>query len=119
MNELYQFAYAEDGKWSNSQSTFQYVVGRNDTVMFELTRTLDFDVTCEVTVNGQVCDRCFKSDCADRFAGWHVYCENVDDVGYVDLCDARRDDDDGPLAVIAFQDPVYLQGCPPRIEWLI
>jgi hypothetical protein len=69
-------------------------------------------------VNGQVCNVCYKSMCNDGFEGVFVRCENVEGSGIVDFCDGTEIDDEGPLAVFAFQDPVLVQGCPPRI-WAV
>jgi hypothetical protein len=44
-----------------------------------------------------------------------VDCENVQGAGTVDVCKPKPSDADGPLAVFAFQDPVLLRGCPPKI----
>jgi hypothetical protein len=66
-------------------------------------------------VNGQVCNKCFYAECPDQFTGVMVDCENVQGAGTVDLCNPMPSDFDGPLAVFAFQDPVFLQGCPPRL----
>jgi hypothetical protein len=115
MNEYYQYSYGEDTNWDKITSTFQYVVGRNDTVVLETTRQPDALLTCKVTVNGQVCNSCFTAYCKDWFHSVHVNCENVKGAGNLNLCDASGTNDDGPLAVFAFQDLAYLQGCPPRI----
>jgi hypothetical protein len=115
INERYQFIYGDDTSWDNMKATYQYVVGRNDTVKFEATRHPDQSFLCQITVNGQVCASCYWSVCDDGFPSVHVNCENVDGAGYQELCNEKRTNDDGPLAVFAFQDPAYLQGCPPRI----
>jgi hypothetical protein len=121
INEHYQFSYGEKNKWDNMQSTFQYVVGRNETVMFGATRQPDQSFTCKVTVNGEVCSSCYWHFCKDLFYSVHVECENVKGAGYLNMCDGRSTNDDGPLAVFAFQDLAFLDGCPPRIstEYLI
>jgi hypothetical protein len=119
INMQYQrsIQYDEDSPYDlKFQATYQYVVGRNDTVTLETTLLLsDVSLTCEVAVNGQFCNSCFLTKCADEFWGFNVECTNVEGAGYIDLCDEKRSDDDGPLAVFAFQDPVFSQGCPPRI----
>jgi Leucine-rich repeat (LRR) protein len=115
VNEHYQYSYGQDTNWDNMKSTFQYVVGRNDTVTFETTRHPDALVSCKITVNGQVCNSCYSAYCKDWFLSVHVNCENVLGAGSLNLCDASGTNDVGPLAVFAFQEPAYLQGCPPRI----
>jgi hypothetical protein len=115
INEHYQYGYGKENSWDTMKSTFQYVVGRNDTVTFETTRTLDGEQACEITVNGQICNNCLWVYCSDGFQSVHVNCENVKGAGYLHLCDERRSNGDGPLAVFQLQDPAYLQGCPPRI----
>jgi hypothetical protein len=45
----------------------------------------------------------------------HVKCDNVQGAGSQELCNEKRTNDDGPLAVFAFQDPAYLKGWPPQI----
>jgi Leucine rich repeat len=115
VNDRYEFDYDENGNPSVIHSTFQYVVGRNDTVTLEWTLKPDLIYQCEVTVNGQLCNACFHSLCHDSFSGIRVDCENVEGAGGVDVCDPMPEDINGPLAVFAFQDSVFLQGCPPRI----
>jgi hypothetical protein len=117
VNEHYQYSYGEDTYWESTKSSFLYVVGRNDTITFEATRQPDQTFTCKISVNGQVCNSCYSSYCVDGFYGVHVNCENVKGAGSQDLCDASRTSDDGPLAVFAFQDPAYLQGCSPRLYY--
>jgi hypothetical protein len=115
MNDLYKYNYDENGSRSYFHSTFQYVVGRNDTVTLEFIVLPDNTYLCEATVNGQMCNECFHSICPDQFSGIMVDCENVEGAGAVDLCKPKPKDTDGPLAVFAFQDSAFLQGCPPRI----
>jgi Leucine-rich repeat (LRR) protein len=115
VNKRYQYSYDENGYHMYFHSTFQYVVGRNDTVTLELTILPDFTFICEVAVNGQVCNECFFARCRDQFSGIMVNCENVEEAGSVDFCHPEPNDADGPLAVFALQDPAFLQGCPPRI----
>jgi hypothetical protein len=114
INELYQFSYRDETRGDIVKSTFQYVVGRNDTVTYEKSRQHSLS-TCKVTVNGQVCNSCYTAYCFDWFLSVHVDCENVLGAGSISLCDPSGSNDDGPLAVFAFQDPAYLKGCPPRI----
>jgi Leucine rich repeat len=114
INEHYEFSYGEEASWDNVKSTFQYVVGRNETVTFESTRQPNQSFFCEVTVNDQVCKSCYWAFCADGFLSVHVDCENVEGAGSLHLCDETHTNVDGPLAVFAFQDMLYLQGCPPR-----
>jgi hypothetical protein len=115
INEHYQYSYGEETNWDTMKSTFQYVVGRNDTVTFEATRQPDQFFTCKITVNGQVCNSCYWAYCDDEFLSVHVKCENVNGAGYLDVCDEKSSNRDGPLAVFAFQDSAFLKGCPPRI----
>jgi hypothetical protein len=115
MNERYQYRYDEDGFGTNFHSTFQYVVGRNDTVVLERFVLPDFTLFCEVTVNGQVCNERWYSICLDQFSGIVVDCENVEGAGSLDLCNPKHGDTDGPLTVFALQDSTNLQGCPPRM----
>jgi hypothetical protein len=110
INEHYQATIGDDGGLMNFQSTFRYVVGRNDTVKIEWTEQV-----CEVSVNGQVCNDCYQAVCQDGFSGVHVRCENVEGAGILDLCGTIGIDDEGPLVVFSFQDPALVQGCPPRI----
>jgi hypothetical protein len=116
VNERYQTTYDDYGERIHFHSAFQYVVGRNDTVTFDARYFPDYTSTCEVAVNGQVCNDCYWAICDDGFAGVYVSCENVEGAGYAGLCDERTTDDDGPLAVFALQDPAFLQGCPPRLS---
>jgi Leucine rich repeat len=117
VNQLYQNTFDETGYRTHFHSTFQYVVGRNDTVTLDILFLPDFTSTCEVAVNGQVCNKCFDAICDDGFGGIQVFCENVEGAGYVALCDEKTNDDFGPLTVFALQDSTYLQdlGCPPRM----
>jgi hypothetical protein len=115
INEHYQYSYGEETNWDTMKSFFQYVVGRNDTVTIESTRQRDQFFTCTITVNGQVCNSCYTAFCSDEFRSVHVNCENVDGAGSLHLCDDNGINLDGPLAVFAFQDPSYVEGCPPRI----
>jgi hypothetical protein len=115
INELYQYSYDEYGYHMHFHSTFQYVVGRKDTVTLDLEILPDFTFICEAAVNGQVCNECFFARCVDQFSGILVNCENVEGAGSVDLCHPELNDTDGPLTVFALQDPAFLQGCPPRI----
>jgi hypothetical protein len=110
INEQYQASIGDDGRLMHFQSTFRYVVGRNDTVKIEWTEQI-----CEVSVNGQVCNNCYQAVCPDGFTGVHVRCENVEGAGILDLCAGSEIDDEGPLVVFSFQDPALVQGCPPRI----
>jgi hypothetical protein len=114
MNKHYQFRYAENGHTGHYNMTFQYVVGQNDTVTLKFTILPDFTRECEVTVNGQMCHNCYEANCEDQFSGIFVDCENVEDAGAVDLCQPKPEDVEGPLAVFAFPDLAFLQGCPPR-----
>jgi Leucine rich repeat len=115
MNEHYQFSYDDTGYTGNFKSTFQYVVGRNDTVRIEYTTHPDIPRTCEVIVNGQVCNECFYAQCPDQYTGVMVDCENVQGAGTLDFWNPKPGDLDGPLAVFVLQDPALLQGCPLRI----
>jgi hypothetical protein len=114
INEHYQYSYGEDSKWYNMKSTFQYVVGRNDTVTFEVTVQPDGQPNCEITVNGEVCNRCNWAYCNDESLSVHVECENVKGAGRWEECGGGSGND-GPLAVFSFQDAAFLQGCPPRV----
>jgi Leucine rich repeat len=116
INKRYQYGYDENGSSGQFHSSFQYVVGRNDTVTLERITLPDFTRACEVTVNGQVCNNCYYARCKDTFFGVFVDCENVEGAGSVDLCEPKPGDTDGPLAVFALQDAAFLQGCPPRIN---
>jgi hypothetical protein len=116
INERYQYSYGENDSGSYYHSTFQYVVGRNDTVTIEYKQQPNFSIVCEVTVNGQLCNECFASICKDQFSGIMVDCDNVEGAGSINLCNPKPNDIDGPLAVFAFQDPALLLGCPPRIR---
>jgi hypothetical protein len=118
INKHFQFSYPYGDNIPfilKFQATYQYVVGRNDTVTLETTLLPDSLLSCEITVNGQVCNDCFLFECLDGFLGLNVVCDNVEGAGYIDVCDEKRNDDDGPLAVFAFQDPAFFQGCSPRI----
>jgi hypothetical protein len=111
-NERYEYHFDEEhGFASYIQSTFQYVVGRNDTVTLEWILQPDFVVRCKATVNGQVCNECYPSICSDQFSG----VQNVEGAGAAEICNVEMENANGPLAVFAFQDPVFLQGCLPRI----
>jgi hypothetical protein len=115
INERYEFHFEEEnGYISFFHSTFQYVVGRNDTVTLEWTLQPGLFYECEVTVNGEVCNACYPFLCADEFSGISVDCENVDGAGAVNLCAVDPEAANGPLAVFAFQS-VLFQGCPPRL----
>jgi hypothetical protein len=114
VNEQYLTKYDNNGSRSGLHSKLQYVVGQNDTVMFQMT-VLSTYLACEVTVNGQVCNECFYTTCLDLFSGVSVDCENVEEAGSVYLCNPKHGDTEGLLAVFALQDPLFLQGCPPKI----
>jgi hypothetical protein len=117
MNKQYQrsYRYDEDIPYDYKfQATYQYVVGRNDTVTLETTILPDTTWTCEVTVNGQFCNGCHRASCRDGFRGINIECTNVEGAGLIDICDETRSNHDGPLLVFAFQDSRFLQGCPPR-----
>jgi hypothetical protein len=115
MNEHYQYSYDETGSIVAFHSMFQHVAGRNDTVRIEYVIRPDSPLTCEVIVNGQVCNKCFKAGCTDQFSGVMVDCENVQGAGNINFCHPKKPSEvEGPLAVFAFQDQALLQGCPPR-----
>ena len=66
--------------------TFQYVVGRNDTVSFyERKADLVLDEFCQVAVNGEECRSCNKVQCDDGFSGYRVLCDNLEGVGNLDI----------------------------------
>ena len=97
--------------------TFQYVVGRNDTVSFhERKHTDPFGDTCHVFVNGQECRSCEDVQCDDGYKGVRVMCDNLEGVGNLDICDDNFDD--GVLTALALQDPLLLGGggCAPRLD---
>ena len=110
LNTDYGFAFrTEDGFPTTWKTTFQYVLGRNDTVDFIMASKR----TCEVYVNGEKCRDCSLRGCNDGFGPFHVSCDNIPGVGNIDLCEIRDDIEDSPLLVMAFQDEVYpQQGCP-------
>jgi hypothetical protein len=109
INEQYRSSVGDGGS-RNFQSTFQYVAGRNETIKIEWK-----DQKCEVSVNGEVCNDCYRALCEDGFIGVHVRCDNVEGAGSLDLCSGAKINDEGPLVVFSFQDPALVQGCPPRI----
>jgi hypothetical protein len=115
MNQHFQYTYDNTGHPRFLHLTFQYVVGRNNTVPLDFTVLPDLSWACEVTLNGQVCNKCYYGMCEDGFSSVIVDCVNVEEAGIVDICNPKRQDADGPLAVFAFQDPAILQGCPPRL----
>ena len=96
------------------QTTFEYVKGRpiNETITFQW----DYESDCMVTVNGQLCQSCFEASCDDGFSAFNVFCDNIEGVGNLDVCDDNYDD--GALTVLALLDEVLLGGdeiCPVRI----
>lgn len=109
--------YNERGERSSWWASFEYVVGRSDTVEFQKYVMDDYSSTCQASVNGQLCDTCGIPPCNDGYQAYHINCASVDGAGYVDQCDEWRPDDDGPLAVFAFQDRNFRQGCPPRFDF--
>jgi hypothetical protein len=112
MNTQYQFTNTPYA--SKFKATYQYVVGRDDTVTYETTVLPDTTETCEVTVNGQICNDCTGTSCPDGFSGINIECSNVEGAGIFNLCDETRSNNDGALMVFAFQDSRFLQGCRPR-----
>ena len=119
INQDYQYEYnGDDGSEAYYKATFQYTVGRDDVVIFEEFKNVE-QFECVVSVNGQRCRNCLRQYC-DR-NGYHAYkvdCENVPGAGNVDACDEILEDD-GALAIIALQDFVFLDGCPPRLPILL
>ena len=116
-NVDYSFkAFNNSALWKESTATFQYVVGRNDTVTLKTNKTSleDQQLRCEVLVNDQVCNSCIWRICLNGVGAFEVNCENVEGAGRVDVCDQAREDK-GPLAVFALQDSALLDGCPPRM----
>jgi hypothetical protein len=113
MNKYYQISFDENGYPCYYHMTFQDIVGQNDTVTLEYNVWPNLTREYKATVNGQVCNSCFEGTCADQFL--LLDCKNVEGAGAVDLCSPKPEDTNGPLAVFAFQDPVLLQGCPPRL----
>jgi hypothetical protein len=67
MSEHYHYSYYNTGDRSGFNSTFQYVVGRNDTVRIEYTTHPDYPQLCEVIVNGQLCNSAFMSTVTTNF----------------------------------------------------
>ena len=107
--------FDEFGFWHLFRSRFQYVVGLNDTVIFETQYYPNGDLFCSVTVNDKECNSCGRKICPDGFFGYDVLCDNIEGAGYVSVCDETQDNDDGVLAVFAFQDPLLHNGCSPRL----
>ena len=125
INERYNTRFDADGNLVYYNVTFQYVKGRNDTVVFEVTPV---DWQCNVTVNDEQCNSCRLEGCGNRFLGFQGYSVSCDNVinestgfhggnagGSFSLCGEERDDYDSPLTMFAVQDPVFRDGCPPRI----
>ena len=114
INDKFHAEFDESGVWDYYNVTFRYVVGRNDTVTFESIRSDDWTSKCKVTVNGELCGYCGKSIvCPDGTDYYEVNCDNLG-IGSVSMCSGGQLDTSGPLAVFAFQDPTYREGCQPR-----
>ena len=138
----YGYTYKANGLWETFTNTFDYTVGRNDTIVFQKNWYDDWTYDCEVTLNGEKCNTCVEQTCLDGFTAYQVNCENViilnaeddSDVtqgdvqtqtnningGKVDLCDPTSQPNyfNGPLTVFTIQDPAYLTGCTPRFPQL-
>ena len=112
-NDNFIIQVNENSVNSYYKTTFQYVVGRNDTVTYEKWVNPDYSSRCEVRVNGEPCNSCSKHRCADGFGTVRVSCDNVEGAGNVNVCD-EVSYDDGPLLLFALQDPLVRDGCPPR-----
>ena len=117
VNQEYIAQFDENGSPEYFRSEYKYIVGRNDTVIFENNKLALFEWDCFVYVNGQQCNSCIYIFCPNGAGvGYRVGCENVPGAGRFDLCGEELYDDTGVLAVFSFQDPFYMsQGsCPPR-----
>ena len=89
------------GNWLAGQSTFQYIVGRNETVFYQATGQL----TCQVTINGEECTSCKREFCHHTgIQGVKVICDNLDGVGNYDPCSGSYKDHNSPLTVFTLQD---------------
>jgi Leucine-rich repeat (LRR) protein len=117
INQHYQFSFGEETNWDNthwdsSKATFQYLVGRNDTVTFESSHQPDGTLPCKVVVNGQACNSCNFLYCPDGFQSAHIDCENVKGAGALNLCDEKRSNDDGPIGGICVSGSGVFTGLP-------
>ena len=113
--EDYIFSLSGQALFDYYRVTFRYVVGRNDTVVYESTYDPFLDYyNCQVTVNDQLCDSCQPIACADGFFGNLAVCDNLG-ISQGDFCTPEARSALGPLAIFALQDPQQRAGgCSPR-----
>ena len=116
-HEEYSSGFMENyAFWEYFRSTYRYTKGRNDTVVFESVLQLNWRWRYTVTINGEECNSASLTTCPYGDRAYSVHCDNIPGAGSVRICKDEVYDDQGPLAVFAFQDPTYRKsgGCPPR-----
>jgi hypothetical protein len=144
VNREYGFGYNLQGSWTDFTVTFQYVVGRNDTLTLEK-RLMGGgggsggSGNSVLFVNGLWCNAIGQATCPTEgrpgrnksdnnnnnseslvllssSGGGGYYFANCDTmgIGTIDLCEEDFSENNTILTVFALQDPTLLQGCPPR-----
>jgi Leucine-rich repeat (LRR) protein len=81
--------------------------------------------TCDFSVNGMKCDKCFVTVCSSDFRGFQVICDNLDGLpdpdgrileGYSFNSCVNDMSDTGYLSILDTQTPSLLSGCSPKLE---
>ena len=111
VNVDYGYTYDWRSNINGTHSTFQYVKGLNDTVVFQNTFDEEAVRECTVTINGKQCRHCAGMRCLDSWEGYRVWCDNIEGVGNFNHCTGGSESV-GPLAIFQMQED-GTTGCSP------
>lgn len=110
----YGFSFDESGNILTFKNTIEYVMGRNDTVVFESGNFDDQPGNCRVSVNGEICRSCSNVQCKSGFEGFLISCDNLQEPRSFNSCEETFDT--GYLEVFFLFDSSLVDGCPLKLD---
>jgi hypothetical protein len=112
INKDYGYTFNETtGSKASFQSVLQYVKGRNETIVYSQKVG---PISCEVSVNGELCRYCGFKTCSSGLDGFRIECDNLEGGYRMETC--TLNDSPGFLDAFYWTDLSLLSGCAPMLE---